>query len=646
MGDSITHGYKVSETYPSRLSRALGETVWNEGIRGEWTSGGLNRVEQVIATYAPTHLLILYGTNDINSGANPRNAADRCAQIARIAREHNVVAIVGTLPPFVGVKAERNTDAQIFSTRLRNRAFDLGVPVAEIEGAFGSGAGLMQSDGFHPNDKGLQRIADTFRPHIGPPLPLAATPLEPSGIIGTRRPLFQWTPGEDATWHQVRILRDGALYRSAWTQAASWQPGEDLPFFPFTWDVITWNPSGFGLDSAVLAFRYDGPDAGPPAGPTGMTAERVGPARVRYAWDADPRASRYHLWINIAAGGHWRAEWIETPLRTGRIELELADHPFGPFHWWIMGDGLDGPGPWTDVQELHYGRLTPVSPSGDLAAAPDSMRWSDLNGTDAQWYQLRLLRAGAERWSQWFARSELGSATPDECAVALPDDLLLTSGTYEWQVRPWKPGGMGSWSELVSFTLPRRIPAAPEVLAPIGCANDNRRPTVVWTASDHAHWYRVHITRNDRPYVDVWTRSIPWTADAGFPGGEYRVWVLPWGPDGAGPWSAARQFVMAEAAPGAIEQLGPVDTVRSAEVAFQWTRDREATWYRLWARHAGGTVWHDRWHRADDQSPVVVTVSNPPAGTTEWWVRGWGPDGEGPWSGPGQITVDLLPNAD
>ena len=70
-GDSITYGVGVSYGYPIRLETKLdsiiASTVYNEGNPGERSSSGRYRLNSILESYRPEYVLLMEGTNDINS---------------------------------------------------------------------------------------------------------------------------------------------------------------------------------------------------------------------------------------------------------------------------------------------------------------------------------------------------------------------------------------------------------------------------------------------------------------------------------------------------------------------------------------------------------------------------------------------------
>jgi|GEM_PF-2977443 lysophospholipase L1-like esterase len=166
-GDSITYGYGVSVPYPTRLHNNTGLDVINVGKGGMWASYGYKHIDEWMLAYNPTHVLIMFGTNDTNDPYQDyQAAADTVIKTALKARAYGAIPVVGTIPPKIGSRAYQMSRVETFNKRLRSRAASEGISLADIQAAFGSGSGLFQSDGFHPNDAGMEVIARTFAEKI------------------------------------------------------------------------------------------------------------------------------------------------------------------------------------------------------------------------------------------------------------------------------------------------------------------------------------------------------------------------------------------------------------------------------------------------------------------------------------------------
>jgi acyl-CoA thioesterase-1 len=179
-GDSITWGlYPVDDPvqdpyypYPSILQ----DTLWlraytqynvvNSGVSGERTEDGMNRIKIVVNEYRPQYVLIMEGTNDVSKEVPPAEVYDNLVlMIANATQNSGVVGVKVMLATIIP-----RVDERLEQTRLMNElaikpvAEDRHVPLTDQWQAFmdyGDWASIMW-DEKHPNQVGLQLIADTF----------------------------------------------------------------------------------------------------------------------------------------------------------------------------------------------------------------------------------------------------------------------------------------------------------------------------------------------------------------------------------------------------------------------------------------------------------------------------------------------------
>ena len=132
--------------------------------------------------------------------------------------------------------------------------------------------------------------------------------------------------------------------------------------------------------------------------------------------------------------------------------------------------------------------------------------------------------------------------------------------------------------------------------------------------------------------------ATSWVVTSGLPGGAYTWYVRPWNTFGYGPWSASSSFTIQTALPGAITLVSPSGSVAAGSTQrYTWQADAAATWYQLYVVRNGGAFanqWYTLTNSVVDPATgnFAVDVGGQSAGTYQWWVRGWSPDGVGPWS--------------
>lgn len=159
IGDSITAGTVNSFDYPGRLAEAVAGPVINAGVGGQTASQGLARVNGLLDAHRPSHLLILFGTNDINVGRDPDATTSHLMEMARRAHARGALPIIGTIPPYT---TSLRTASLTLNDRIRSAAVQRGYAIADLGAYFEIRDYLMKSDGFHVTDTGLLSIRDLF----------------------------------------------------------------------------------------------------------------------------------------------------------------------------------------------------------------------------------------------------------------------------------------------------------------------------------------------------------------------------------------------------------------------------------------------------------------------------------------------------
>jgi hypothetical protein len=182
-----------------------------------------------------------------------------------------------------------------------------------------------------------------------------------------------------------------------------------------------------------------------------------------------------------------------------------------------------------------------------------------------------------------------------------------------------------------------------------------RTPTYTWQAvSGTINWYQVSVTDAFGTVRDVW--YTPAVACSAAPCSQSPNVLLPIGPaqwrvrafsaSGAGAWSTATTFEVADSAPGKATLLAPVTSVSTSTPAFTWNAVIGTSYYllRLAARDI---VIVDRWYRPADAGcqlgTGICTASlgalNP--GPANWQVLTWNVSGYGPWSDRRDFVVEV-----
>ena len=170
LGDSLAAGYGVrpEQAIPARLEAALRAQgrdvrVLNQGVSGDTTAGGLERIDWMMAD-KPDIVLVELGGNDMLRALDPAST------------EKNLDAIIGKLKQagttvwLVGMLAPRNFGPEFvkaFDGLYQKLADRHGVPLYPffLDGVAQDPA-LNQPDGIHPNAKGVDVIVERMLPFV------------------------------------------------------------------------------------------------------------------------------------------------------------------------------------------------------------------------------------------------------------------------------------------------------------------------------------------------------------------------------------------------------------------------------------------------------------------------------------------------
>jgi lysophospholipase L1-like esterase len=160
-GDSLTSGTGASETesYPAQLAQLIGRRVVREGVPGEVSAAGLERLPATLEEHRPALLVLCHGGNDFLRRQSKEAAAANVRAMVGLAKSRGVaVVLVGTPEPGFGVTPPEFYKAIAGEFRI---PYD-----GEVIGKVLKDAGL-KSDPIHPNARGYrliaERVADLLR---------------------------------------------------------------------------------------------------------------------------------------------------------------------------------------------------------------------------------------------------------------------------------------------------------------------------------------------------------------------------------------------------------------------------------------------------------------------------------------------------
>ncbi len=159
LGDSLSYGTgaKAEEAYPALLEKTSGWHIVNEGIPGDTSSGGLQRLPKLLETHQPKLLIVELGGNDLLRQTSSKLIEDNLKAIVQQAKLQGIqvalvaipeisplMAAVGNLsdhPLYARVAEETNVPliTDVFSEVLSERD--------------------LKADQIHPNAKGYAEVA-------------------------------------------------------------------------------------------------------------------------------------------------------------------------------------------------------------------------------------------------------------------------------------------------------------------------------------------------------------------------------------------------------------------------------------------------------------------------------------------------------
>jgi acyl-CoA thioesterase-1 len=173
-GDSLTAGRGIDpvQSYPADLQRMLDEAgyhyrVLNEGVSGDTTKDGVERVERVLAG-KPKIVVLEFGGNDGLRGLPVQTARHNlAAMIEQLQRGGAKVALAGiSLPPQYGGDYISQFDAMYPALAKQFHVPLLPFILQNVWGVEGD----IQPDGVHPTAQGAKQVAANVEKLIQPML--------------------------------------------------------------------------------------------------------------------------------------------------------------------------------------------------------------------------------------------------------------------------------------------------------------------------------------------------------------------------------------------------------------------------------------------------------------------------------------------
>src|SRR5689334_4037070 len=171
-GDSLTAGFgaDAGKSFPDFLQKDLAQAgldwrVVNEGVSGDTTTDGVNRLAEVLS-YKPRVVILEFGGNDGLRGLSIETTRTNLDQMAETLTKAGVKVILAgmTLPPNYGpdyIKAFEQIYRDLAAKYKLTR-----IPFL-LEGV-ATDRSLMQRDGLHPTAEGNEKVARTVMRYLRP----------------------------------------------------------------------------------------------------------------------------------------------------------------------------------------------------------------------------------------------------------------------------------------------------------------------------------------------------------------------------------------------------------------------------------------------------------------------------------------------
>jgi acyl-CoA thioesterase I len=169
-GDSITHGYGGTISYPQYLAGLMpGTTIINKGVNGDTTGKMLGRIKTDVINNHPQYVIVLGGVNDINLYLQPGTISGILQSIYRQALQNDITPVLCTVMPDSSYPTAKKNSIVALNALITSYATSNNLPLVDLYTAMqdpsvpGNLNPLYDSgDGLHPNNAGYQHMAETI----------------------------------------------------------------------------------------------------------------------------------------------------------------------------------------------------------------------------------------------------------------------------------------------------------------------------------------------------------------------------------------------------------------------------------------------------------------------------------------------------
>jgi len=420
------------------------------------------------------------------------------------------------------------------------------------------------------------------------------------------------------------------------------------------------NNSGHSAWSTSEDFTLgDPPPLNPPASPavTGPTGNNVS-VRPTISWTAVEHADTYELWVDDLTSETEKVIWQDDINATSfDVTSALAA---GTYRVWVRAANQAGHSKWSTGSDFTVPRAAevPDQPSiTDIQTQSSSVtvNWSESNTADSYdvWIDNRVTgEKQVVRLTEHLESSlqiYVGRRGRGDSGAVLPE------GYYRIWVRGTNTAGHSAWSAAEDFTLgdppPLNPPASPTFTGPMG-NNVSVRPTISWTAVEHADTYELWVDDLTSETTKViWQDDLNATSfdvTSALAAGTYRVWVRAANEAGNSAWSQAADFTvpLADRTPNA-PTITDIQT-QSSSVTVTWSESNAADSYDIWidnrvsrelfvlriTEHLETSLTVHLGRRGRGDSGAVL-----PEGYYRIWVRATNTAGHSTWSAAKDFTL-------
>ncbi len=160
LGDSLSYGTgaNAGEDYPTLLAKSTGWNVINEGIPGDTTTGGLERLPNLLEQHQPKLLIVELGGNDLLHQTSPSKIVSNLKVILSQAKKQGVKTILVAIPEFSPLKAAVGnlSDHPLYEKLAKETATPL---IADVFSDVLSDRDL-KADQIHPNALGYIEVGN------------------------------------------------------------------------------------------------------------------------------------------------------------------------------------------------------------------------------------------------------------------------------------------------------------------------------------------------------------------------------------------------------------------------------------------------------------------------------------------------------